>query len=249
MASMESKANYELDDLIDIAEEINNGNVQDETLNNINEALENIKNLSNAEIKKIYNDLKTKFYASEESKRRFHKYKKATKKMIKSDKKRSHLRHLKKGKWLSVTSLIYGYILSYRYNGIGMKTPPALEGQNTIEYIAYLIDGNLRAFMKIIPEGSAVVGACALGVVLYAGGVGLVKLDDMKTMRRLMVQAMAEDMTPEELDSVIKVIKKDGGKVKEAMNTYPLKNYADKILNRKKSNNNRNQDYEDEMNR
>lgn len=199
---------------------------QKDFLTDLDEALQNIANLSDKEVKAIFNDLKTKFYAEDkEHRKQFKSFKKVIKKTIKSDKKRTWMRHLKKGKWISVLSFIYGGILARQYDTITF--PRIHADESSLDYAMRWVDGNLYDFMHLVPspQAEAVVGAFALGIVMYAGGKGLVKYDDIKTMRRMMIQAVGENMTMSELQAVKRAVK-DGGSVKDAMVTYPLRDYG-----------------------
>ena len=202
---------------------------QEDLVDDIDEALRNIANLTDDEVKQIYNQLKENFYADKEGKKYFKNSKKIVKKMIKSDKKRTQLRHLKKGKWLSVAALAYGIYLGIERGGVGLTYVVQQPTQTTAEYLSYMIGGNIETYMQLIPQADALIGAFALGCVLYASGKTLVKIDDLKTMRRLMIQAVGENMTYSELNAVRQSLKGKGESVKDAMITYPLKDFGKSV--------------------
>ena len=258
---MNSKDNYNMQDLIALSRIVlkknENKNIEEKEneklklsdedgklYNQFEESLVNIAELSDKEIKKIYKELKTKFYV-EESERRFgnkynstfKSYENACKGMIKSDKNRNKLIHLQKAKFISVISLFYTglYLIKVRELGFNMQIAPdiisIIEGSQKIsslvDYNQNLILANLSDFVES-GQVEIVGGAFAIGLLLYATGKGLVKLDDVKTLRRLMVQTMAENISPAEFNAIIHKIR-NGGSVKEAMNTYPLKDYGKSV--------------------
>ena len=97
---------------------------------------------------------------------------------------------------------------------------------NFIEYLNAFLELNKNYYFAEVPEAEIIAGAFALGVAGYVAGKGLVKLDDLKTLRRLMVQVCAEEMTISELQSLKNAVKVKGNGVKEAMITYPLRDYG-----------------------
>ena len=195
-------------------------------LNELKESMKNIGIISDSEIKKIYNELKTKFYADSNTKKQFKQSQKIVKAMIKSDKKRTNLRFIKNaGKLTSILTVIAGvyYGVVKGYTPVEAYREPTM---TTIDYFQSLVNLNWNYYAIKVPEAEIIAGAFALGVAGYVAGKGLVKLDDMKTLRRLMVQVCAEEMTISELQSLKNAIKVEGNSVKEAMITYPLRDYG-----------------------
>lgn len=207
--------------------EVNLNEKEKEFVNKLEASLQNIANLSDKEVKQIYNDLKVKFYADKNTKKQFKASQKMVKAMIKSDKKRTNLRFIKKaGKY----SMILG-ILGGAYNVVTAGwlpiMSPYLPGGYMEGDIASFLQENFAYFQRSFPDESKLIfAALGLGVVAYATGKGLVKLDDVKTLRRLMVQVCGEDMTTSELQALKKAISQKGNGVKEAMITYPLRDYG-----------------------
>jgi len=182
--------------------------------------------MSDSEVKKLYNDLKVKFYADKTTKKQFKQSQKIVKSMIKSDKKRTNLRFITKaGKYTSILSVVagiyYGLVSRYRPGNI-VREPD----MSFLDYAIGMFEANSKLYFVKVPEAEIIAGAFALGVAGYVAGKGLVKLDDIKTLRRLMVQVCAEEMTISELQSLKNAVKVKGNGVKEAMITYPLRDYG-----------------------
>ena len=195
-------------------------------LNELDEAVKNIATMSDSEVKKLYNDLKVKFYADKTTKKQFKQSQKIVKAMIKSDKKRTNLRFITKaGKYTSILSVVAGiyYGLVSEFEFLNAYRDPYM---NFIEYLNAFLELNKNYYFAEVPEAEIIAGAFALGVAGYVAGKGLVKLDDLKTLRRLMVQVCAEEMTISELQSLKNAVKVKGNGVKEAMITYPLRDYG-----------------------
>ena len=178
---------------------------QEEMVEDIADALQNISTMSDKEIKEIYKQLKVQFYADKEQKKDFKKCKKVAKRIVKSDVKYRAVKYI--GQLTSVGSLAYGVFQGLSAGGVGMMIWPQGMGQTTMDYVAELVQGNINAYMHLIPEAEALVGAFALGCVLYAGGKYLVKKDEMNKMRKFMVEELSKRMTEEELENFVKALK------------------------------------------
>ena len=103
--------------------------------------------------------------------------------MIKSDKKRTNLRFITKaGKYTSILSVVagiyYGLVSDYRV--VDAYRDPNM---NFIEYMQACLELNWNYYAIKVPEAEIIAGAFALGVAGYVAGKGLVKLDDLKTLR------------------------------------------------------------------
>ena len=169
------------------------------------DALQNIANMSDDEIKKLYKQFKVKYYVDKDHKEYFKDLKKSAKHMVKSDKKYRAVKYL--GIASSVGALVWGIKRSIDFDGIGMMMWPQGTGQGTFDYIFELIQGNVYAYRYFVPEADALIGAFALGCVLYAGGKYLVRKDEMNKMRRLVVQELSQNLTEEELENLVKALK------------------------------------------
>ena len=235
---------------------------QEELISDIEKSLRNIANLSDKEIKKLYDELKVNFYLEPAERRLGHKYndtfnayKDAFKYMIKSYKKRSNFRYLKKCKYVSAVAAIYSALYLFRNDDALASVPmwPFSDGylvaemgyregagtlmtnMSAVEYYQHLVSTNLESLIQS-PQAEIVGGAFALGLALYAAGKGFMKYDDIKTMRRLMVQAMGENMSINEIyalknkfsdkENLGTIEETSVASVKEAMNTYPLKDFT-----------------------
>ena len=178
---------------------------QEEMVEDIFDALQNIANMSDDEIKKLYKQFKVKYYVDKDHKEYFKDLKKSAKHMVKSDKKYRAVKYL--GIASSVGALVWGIKRSIDFDGIGMMMWPQGTGQGTFDYIFELIQGNVYAYQYFVPETEALIGAFALGCVLYAGGKYLIRKDEMNKMRRLVVQELSQNLTEEELENLVKALK------------------------------------------
>ena len=178
---------------------------QEEMVEDIADALQNISIMSDKEIKEIYKQLKVQFYADKEHKKDFKKCKKVAKRIVKSDVKYRAVKYA--GELTSVGTLAYGVLRGASAGGVGMMIWPQGMGQSTLDYVAELVQGNIIAYNYVIPEAEALVGAFALGCVLYAGGKCLVKKDELNKMRRLMVQELSKALSEEDLENLAKALK------------------------------------------
>ena len=178
---------------------------QEEMVEDIFDALQNIANMSDDEIKKLYKQFKVKYYVDKDHKEYFKDLKKSAKHMVKSDKKYRAVKYL--GIASSVGALVWGIKRSIDFDGIGMMFWPQGTGQSTVDYVFELIQGNVSAYRYFVPEADALVCAFALGCVLYAGGKYLVRKDEMNKMRRLVVQELSQNLTEEELENLVKALK------------------------------------------
>ncbi len=175
---------------------------------------QNISNLDDAEIKKLYKELKVKFYADKNDKKYFKKVKKNVKAMIKSDKKRTSLRYIQKaGKYAAIAGIILTPINIIREGYIGLTPTNVSEIIPVIEY-------NLTKLHNYAPNTESAMIAAALGIAVYAGAKTAIKFKDLKTLRRLTCKVIAEELDVSDVIRLKKAVKEMG--INDAKEYYPL---------------------------
>ena len=231
---------YDVDDFMSLAKavsESNNGNEWDENqlsekdkelLRDVEQALNRLGEMSDDEVKDIYDRLKVKFYMEPSSNRwigkynkDFKQYKKNAKATLKFYKKNYETdgalaKNLKKCKYISTFAGAFAgasILLGPEGDSIPMWFVPIMHYSRNIgelfsgsildflqNYYSTLMSTNVGAFLDT-PYGEITIGAFAIGLVLYGAGKGITKLDDVKAMRRIMVQAMGEHILGENNNS------------------------------------------------
>lgn len=175
----------------------------------------NLSNLDDAQIKQLYKELKVKFYADKEDKKYFKKVNKNVKAMIKSDKKRTNLRFVKKaGKYASILGVVgsIAFLAKYRYVPEMFPT--------TLQDMSWFVKLNLRIVHEYMPEVENCMIACALGVAVYAGAKTVIKMQDMKTLRRLTCKVLAEELDVNDVIRLKKAVNEMG--INDVKEFYPL---------------------------
>jgi len=176
---------------------------------------ENINNLSDAEIKQLYKELKVKFYADKDGKKYFKKVNKNVKAMIKSDKKRTNLRYVQKaGKYLGILSVVgtVGFLAKYRYMPEMFPT--------SLQDISWFVKLNLSIINEYMPEVENCLIACGLGVAVYAGAKTAIKIQDLKTLRKIACKVLTEELDINDVIRLKKVVNEMG--INDIKEFYPL---------------------------
>lgn len=181
----------------------------------------NLSNLSDAEIKKLYKELKEKYYQNKQDKKQFKKINKNVKAMIKSDKKRTSLRHIKKaGKYVAILGIVGGSIKAF-IDGFDPIYPSLDDlSELTLDDHIFIMQFNLDLLHNYSPTGEALLLAGGLGVVAYAGAKTAIKVQDLKTLRRLTCKILAEDLDVSDAIRLKKVVKEMG--INDVRDFYPL---------------------------
>ncbi len=187
-------------------------------------ALENPKNinlLSDAEIKQLYKALKEKYYADKQDKKYFKKVNKNVKAMIKSDAKRTSLRHVKKaGKYVGILGIVGGNLKALTDGFFPVYAKLENIGNYTISQHFAALQYNLNMIHECSPVGEALLIAGALGIVAYAGSKVAIKVQDIKKLKRLSCKVLAEDLEVSDVIRLKKSVNEMG--INDVIDFYPL---------------------------
>ena len=174
----------------------------------------NLSNLDDAQIKQLYKELKVKFYADKEDKKYFKKVNKNVKAMIKSDKKRTNLRFVKKaGKYAAIAGIVLTPIQMF-VEGYRPLRP------TEVSEIIPILEYNLTKLHNYAPNTEAVMIAAGLGIAVYAGAKTVIKMQDMKTLRRLTCKVLAEELDLNDVIRLKKAVNEMG--INDVKEFYPL---------------------------
>lgn len=146
-----------------------------------------------SEIASAYRELRSAYKGDRYRRTMLRIYRKDIRRAMRADRRRSKMRILRKGKWLSVASLLVSLYLGFSE---GVFSIPAVS--STEEFygdLPQVIADNARAFMDGVQWSELMVGLFALGIVIYIAGVAGVWVSDRGLKRRLLVHAMSESMT------------------------------------------------------
>lgn len=175
---------------------------------------QNLSKLDDAQIKQLYKELKVKFYADKDDKKYFKKVNKNVKAMIKSDKKRTNLRYIQKaGKYAAIAGIVLTPIQMIR-EGYRPYFPTAIED------IKPIFDYNITRLHEYAPNTEAVMIAAGLGVAVYAGAKTVIKLQDLKTLRRITCKVLAEELDINDVIRLKKAVNEMG--INDVKEFYPL---------------------------
>lgn len=187
-------------------------------------ALENPKNinlLSDAEIKQLYKALKEKYYADKQDKKYFKKVNKNVKAMIKSDAKRTSLRHVKKaGKYVGILGIVGGTLKAFAdgFYPVYIEIEDMLD--RTLNDYVRVFNYNNELLHQISPTGEALIIAGAIGIAAYAGSKVAIKVQDIKKLKRLSCKVLAEDLEVSDVIRLKKSVNEMG--INDVIDFYPL---------------------------
>lgn len=226
LLQLEEAKRENVEPVLDI-EKMNLSDNEKQFVGDLKDSMRRIGTMSNKEIKQIYKDLKMKFYATKEGKKEFQQKKKIVKGMIKNDGSRTNLRHVKNAGLLTTALGLFGGYYFGAESPFLLNIYPNMGGiDNLFNHYHKIFVNNLEAYQGLVPESSLVFATIGAGIALYAGGKALVKLDDMNTMRRIMVQVCVEDVSINELQALRQTLLSGTNDIKEAMISYPIKDYG-----------------------
>lgn len=181
---------------------------------------ENVNTLDNEEIKKLYKELKVKYYADKDHKKYFKKVKKNVKAMIKSDKKRTKLRFIRKaGKYTAILGLIAAVWYDVKKYGYIPQLPRAVGDI----YLAIRVNANI--IHEYMPLVERCLIACGLGIAVYAGAKTAIKVQDLRTLRRMTCKVLAEELDLNDVIRLKKTVKEIG--INDVEEFYPLAELCD----------------------
>ncbi len=203
--------------------------------------MDNIGMMSDAEIREYYGALKAKFNTDNSTKRLFKSYKKKIKSMIKCDKRRTIYRKIPRvGKYLTFFAFLYGVWLAISTKGMEYWMIPFRQGSDIIDYISLFIKSNVHAFINYVPGSEISIILFILGIIVYIGSKAMNIIDDSRSMRRMMVHAMAENISEKEMNALSNMFIANSIKirgvgnttiysVKDAMKTTPMIDYGKSV--------------------
>ena len=181
-------------------------------------ASEDFNNFTDAEIEKIYDELKIKFYSNNNDKAYFKQVKKSAKAMVKADKSRTAFRHIKSaGKMTAGLAVLAGFYTSVIAK---LSLGSAVDTNLGIEALRH----NFDLIQAYFPESSLWICALELGIVAYAGSKITIVSEDLKTMRRLTCKMLVEKMSIKQMHDLKKAVLING--VLDARYYSPLKTYG-----------------------
>ncbi len=181
---------------------------------------EKLNESGDGDIKQVYRLFKKECSAEKTGKRNFKKIKKYTKTMIKKDKKRTGIRHIRRiGKYLALLGIIIAVYVGVKYRFVPDNLPKSAdEIMPCLSYYAQFIHDHCPG----IEIGLRVF---VFGIAVYLISVMLTKIKDRILIRRIVCKAVAENLT---LNDVIRLsVLVHSGTINDIADFYPLREYCE----------------------
>lgn len=146
-----------------------------------------------SEISNAYRELRSAYRGDRYRRTMLGIYRKDVRRAMRADRRRSKLRLLRKGKWLSVASVLVSLYLGFA--GDVFAIPEVSSTEEFYRDLPQVLSDNLHAFMDGVQWSGLLTLLFVLGIVIYIAGVAGVWATDRPLKRRLLVHAMSESMT------------------------------------------------------
>lgn len=146
-----------------------------------------------SEISNAYRELKAAYRGDRYRRTMLGIYRKDVRRAMRADRRRSKIRLLRKGKWLSVASVLASLYLGFA--GDVFAIPEVSSTEEFYRDLPQVLSDNFHAFMDGVQWSGLLTLLFVLGIVIYIAGVAGVWATDRPLKRRLLVHAMSESMT------------------------------------------------------
>lgn len=179
---------------------------------------EKLNESGNGDIKRVFRLFKKECSAEKTGKRNFRKIGKYTKKMIKKDKKRTDIRHIRRiGILMAVLGIVAAVICDVKKYGYFPQLPRS-PGD-----IILALRVNANIIHNYCPGVELCLIVFALGIVVYLIAVIITKIKDRITARRIVCKAVAENFTVSDVICLSSQVR--SGSIEDIADFYPLREF------------------------